>query len=188
MILVLDNYDSFTYNLVQYLLELGANVLVKRNDQIDLNEVFALSPSHLILSPGPGRPEDAGITEHLIVESLNRNIPLLGVCLGHQALGHVLGGSVIRAPKPIHGKVDSILHDHSHLFEPLANPFPATRYHSLIIDRTGLPDSLRVTAWTEDGLIMGIEHRECPAFGVQFHPESIASEGGQIILERFLEK
>ena len=185
MIFVLDNYDSFTYNLVQYLGELGADVEVRRNDQVSVSEVEAMRPERIVISPGPCTPREAGISIELIRRMAGK-APILGVCLGHQAIGQAMGGRVVRAPVPMHGKVSRIRHSGASVFAGLANPFGATRYHSLIVDRAGLPPSLTVTAETEDGIIMGIAHRERPLHGVQFHPESIASEGGHDLLRNFL--
>jgi anthranilate synthase component 2 len=183
MFLLIDNYDSFTYNLWHYLGELGAEVVVKRNDAISVDEVLALRPQGIVISPGPSDPDHAGICLELVRRA--PGIPLLGVCLGHQAIGQVFGGKVIRAPVPMHGKVSQIRHDGSGVFAGLPNPFAATRYHSLIVERAGLPLCLAVTA-EADGLIMGLAHRERPVHGVQFHPESIASEAGHDLLRNFL--
>jgi anthranilate synthase component II len=192
LIIVIDNYDSFTYNLVQYLGELGrtypvANDLrVYRNDQISLDEIRALAPAAIVISPGPGRPEDAGISLSVIRE-LGPTLPILGVCLGHQSIGQVYGGDIVSAPTLMHGKTSPILHLGVGVFEQLANPFTATRYHSLIIKRATCPEVLEITAWTEDGIIMGVRHREYPHLqGVQFHPESILTESGKQLLENFL--
>jgi anthranilate synthase/aminodeoxychorismate synthase-like glutamine amidotransferase len=187
MILMLDNYDSFTYNLVQELQEIsGAEISVVRNDVSTPEELLAMGPQAIVISPGPGRPEDAGITQALIAAAAD--VPLLGICLGEQALAQVHGGRVVRAPEPVHGKTSPIRHDQSTLFAGLDDPFEATRYHSLIVDRSSLPETLRVTAWTEDGLVMAIEDTERPHFGVQFHPESYLSKCGMDILARFLKK
>ena len=185
MLLMIDNYDSFTYNLVQYLGELGAELLVRRNDQITADEVERLDPAAIVVSPGPGTPRDAGVSAAVIRRMAGRR-PILGVCLGHQAIGEVFGGTVGRAPEPIHGKTSAIHHDGSGVFAGLASPFEATRYHSLLVERAGLPDCLAVTAWTEDGLIMGLRHRELPVEGVQFHPESILTAAGKRLLANFL--
>lgn len=185
MILVIDNYDSFTFNLVQYLGELGAEIRVCRNDQITVDEVRAMHPERIIISPGPGTPKGAGISLELIRE-LGQEIPILGVCLGHQAIGEAFGGKVGRAPEIVHGKVSPIRHDGQGLFASLPAPMKATRYHSLIVDRESLPEDLVVTAETEDGLIMGLRHRRYPVVGVQFHPESILTEGGKRLLQNFL--
>jgi len=184
MFLLIDNYDSFTYNLWHYLGELGAEVVVKRNDALSAEAALALQPQGIVISPGPSDPDHAGICLELVQRA--GPVPILGVCLGHQAIGQALGGRVVRAPLPMHGKVSRIHHGGSGVFAGLANPFAATRYHSLIVGRAGLPNSLIVTAETEDGIIMGLAHRERPVHGVQFHPESIASEGGHDLLRNFL--
>ena len=184
MFLLIDNYDSFTYNLWHYLSELGAETLVYRNDALSVAEALALAPQGIIISPGPGVPAQSGITVPLVTAA--GGIPLLGVCLGHQAIGEAFGGRVIRAPAPMHGKVSAIEHDGSGVFAGLPNPFTATRYHSLIVERQSLPDCLEINAWTADGLIMGLRHRRLPMHGVQFHPESIASEAGKPLLKNFL--
>ncbi len=186
MLLMLDNYDSFTYNLVQYLQELGEEVEVHRNDKISVDEIAALAPRRIVISPGPCSPAEAGISVALI-QRLSGAIPMLGVCLGHQSIGHAFGGKVVRAPQLMHGKTSLIHHDGSGVFQGLSNPFTATRYHSLIVERDGLPDCLRVTAWVEDGTIMGLEHRELPLWGVQFHPESILTVEGKRLLQNFLD-
>ncbi len=185
MILLIDNYDSFTFNLVHFLGELGAVCEVRRNDHLSVAEAMALQPEAIVLSPGPCTPNEAGICLDLI-EAAAGTIPLLGVCLGHQAIGQAFGGDVIRAPVPMHGKVDRVHHGGSDVFAGLPSPFKATRYHSLIVRRDTLPEALVATAWTEDGLIMGLRHRTLPVFGVQFHPESIASEHGHDLLRNFL--
>lgn len=185
MILLLDNYDSFTYNLYQYLCELGAEVVVKRNDELSVAEVAALTPEKIVISPGPCSPNEAGISVSLIQE-LGGQFPILGVCLGHQAIGQAFGGAVVRAPQVMHGKVSPIHHANQGVFADLPQPFPATRYHSLIVRREDLPASLEVTAWTEDGIIMGLRHRDLPIEGVQFHPESIMTEAGKQLLANFL--
>jgi anthranilate synthase component II len=184
MFLLIDNYDSFTYNLWHYLGELGAEVVVKRNDALSVEAALALKPQGIVISPGPSDPDHAGICLELVKRA--GSVPVLGVCLGHQAIGQAMGGRIVRAPVPMHGKVSRIRHNAAGVFAGLANPFGATRYHSLIVDRTGLPRSLTVTAETEDGIVMGIAHRERPLHGVQFHPESIASEGGHDLLRNFL--
>jgi len=186
MLLMLDNYDSFTYNLVQYLQELGEEVVVHRNDKIDVAQIRRLAPRRLVISPGPCTPVEAGISVETIRE-LAGEIPMLGVCLGHQSIGYAFGGRVIRAPQLMHGKTSSIHHDGSGVFKGLSNPFTATRYHSLIVERESLPASLRISARTEDGTIMGLEHRELPLWGVQFHPESILTVEGKRLLQNFLE-
>src|SRR5579863_4712598 len=175
MYLLIDNYDSFTYNLWHYLGELGAEVVVKRNDALSVDAALALKPQGIVISPGPSDPDRAGICLELVRRA--GGVPILGVCLGHQAIGQAFGGKIVRAPQPMHGKVSAIRHDGSGVFAGLPNPFAATRYHSLIVDRAGLPAAMRVTAETDDGIIMGLAHRERPIHGVQFHPESIASEG-----------
>jgi para-aminobenzoate synthetase component II len=187
MILVIDNYDSFTYNLVQYLGELGEKIEVRRNDEIDLDGIEALAPDHILISPGPCTPNEAGISLSLI-ERFKGRIPILGVCLGHQSIGQAFGGDVIRAERLMHGKTSLIHHDGKSLFEGLPNPFTATRYHSLIVKRETLPDCLEITAWTEDGEIMGLRHKEYAVEGVQFHPESIITEHGHRMLGNFLGK
>ncbi len=184
MFLLIDNYDSFTYNLWHYLGELGAEVVVKRNDALSVAEALALAPQGIVLSPGPSDPDRAGICLDLVRRA--GAVPILGVCLGHQALGQALGGKVVRAPLPMHGKLSAIHHDGSGVFAGLANPFNATRYHSLVVERASLPPALKITAWTEDGLVMGLAHRERPLYGVQFHPESIASQSGHALLKNFL--
>ena len=185
MILLIDNYDSFTSNLVHFLGELGAVCDVRRNDQLTVAQALALRPEAIVLSPGPCTPNEAGICLDLIKAAAGV-VPLLGVCLGHQAIGQAFGGEVIRAPSPMHGKTDAMLHDNSGVFAGLPDPFIATRYHSLIVRRETLPDQLAVTAWNGDGLIMGLRHTALPVFGVQFHPESIASQHGHDLLRNFL--
>jgi len=186
MVLVIDNYDSFTYNLVQYLGELGADVQVMRNDVVSVADVAAAGAERIVISPGPGRPEDAGVTMALIKE-LGRTIPVLGVCLGHQAIGAVFGGSVVRAGVPMHGKTSTIEHDGRGVFSGISGPFPASRYHSLVVAEADLPGDLEVSARTrEDGIIMGLRHRSWPVHGVQFHPESILTGEGRKILENFI--
>jgi anthranilate synthase component 2 len=185
MIALIDNYDSFTYNLAQYLGELGAEVRVFRNDQISVDEVAALAPSHVVLSPGPGTPNDAGITLGLIAR-LAGNVPLLGVCLGHQAIGQAFGGKVVRAGRVMHGKTSRIRHDGRGVFESIENDFVATRYHSLVVERESLPACLAVTAQSEDGEIMGLRHRGLAVEGVQFHPEALLTEHGHALLQNFL--
>ena len=185
MILVIDNYDSFTYNLVQYLGELGADIKVMRNDAVTLEEVAAAKPSRIVISPGPGRPEQAGVTMQVIRE-LGRTTPILGVCLGHQAIGAVFGGRVVRAEVPMHGKTSTIEHDG--VFSGINGPFVASRYHSLVVEGTTMPEALEVSARTrEDGVVMGLRHRAWPVHGVQFHPESILTGEGRRILRNFLE-
>jgi anthranilate synthase/aminodeoxychorismate synthase-like glutamine amidotransferase len=184
MIAVIDNYDSFTYNLVQHLGELGAEVRVFRNDTVSVQELAALAPSHVVISPGPGTPDDAGISQHVIREMGSRQ-PILGVCLGHQCIGQVFGGRVVRAPRLMHGKTSLVHHDGEYLFAGLPVPFEATRYHSLIVEEP-LPELLERTAVTEEGELMGLRHRELPIFGVQFHPESILTPDGKRLLRNFL--
>lgn len=184
MIAVIDNYDSFTYNLVQDLGELGADIRVYRNDQITLEQLVALSPTHLVISPGPGDPNDGGISNEAI-RYFTGKIPVLGVCLGHQCLGAVYGGVVKRAPKLMHGKTSPIYHHGKGIFDGLPSPFEATRYHSLMVEEP-VPDCLEVTAFTSDGIVMGLKHKEHPTFGVQFHPESILTKHGKQLLKNFL--
>jgi anthranilate synthase/aminodeoxychorismate synthase-like glutamine amidotransferase len=187
MVLVLDNYDSFTFNLVQYLGELGATVTVVRNDGASVERIEELRPDQIVISPGPGRPEDAGVTM-AVIRQLGPRTPVFGVCLGHQAIGAVFGGSVVRAPVPMHGKTSTIAHNGRGVFTGLTAPFPASRYHSLIVSDAGLPAELEVTARTqEDGTIMGLRHRAWPIHGVQFHPESILTGEGRRILRNFLD-
>ena len=185
MLLMIDNYDSFTYNLVQYFGELGAEVTVYRNDAIGVADIAELAPSGIVISPGPCSPAEAGISVETVKAYAGR-IPILGVCLGHQSIAAAYGGHVIRAPEVMHGKASEILHDDSGVFAGLPNPFEATRYHSLIVERESLPAELRVTAWTEDGIIMGLAHRELAVEGVQFHPESILTSYGKDLLANFL--
>jgi len=184
-VFLLDNYDSFTYNLLHYIGELGKEVIVKRNDAIDVAGVFALQPEAIVISPGPGTPDDSGICLDLVRQAAGK-IPLFGVCLGHQTIGQVFGGKVILAPKPMHGKIGVINHNASGIFKDIPTPFKAVRYHSLIVERESLPDCLEITAETEDGIIMGLSHKQLNVHGVQFHPESIASEHGHKILGNFL--
>ena len=186
MLLLIDNYDSFTYNLVHYLGELGAEVEIYRNDALSADDALALNPRGIVLSPGPCDPDRAGICLELI-EKNTGGIPLLGVCLGHQAIGQAFGGKVVRAPSLMHGKTSDIQHSGDGLFEGVPTPFSATRYHSLVVERQSLPDCLEVTAQTNDGVIMGLAHRKHPVHGVQFHPESIASEQGHELLKNFLQ-
>ncbi len=185
MIAVIDNYDSFTYNLVQYLGELGAEVVVFRNDGVSLEELETLSPTHIVISPGPGTPDDAGISRQ-VIEGMGSRLPILGVCLGHQCIGQVFGGRVVRAPRLMHGKTSTIHHDGAGVFAGLPLPFEATRYHSLIVDEP-LPECLMRTAFTAEGELMGLRHRELPIFGVQFHPESILTPEGKHVLANFLD-
>ena len=185
MILMIDNYDSFTYNLVQYLGEMGQELKVVRNDEITVSEIKKLHPSRIVISPGPGSPKDAGVSKE-VIKQLGSKIPVLGVCLGHQCIGEVFGGEVVRAKRPMHGKTSRIYHDRSAMFRGLPSPFEATRYHSLIVKRETLPRALRVTAWTSDREIMGLAHRNLPVYGVQFHPESILTSVGKDLLRNFL--
>jgi anthranilate synthase component 2 len=185
MLLLIDNYDSFTYNLFQYLSELGEEVLVVRNDKITLDEIERMKPERIVISPGPSTPLNAGISND-VIRRFGDKLPVLGVCLGHQCLGYSYGGSVGPARAIMHGKSSPIYHNNSGVFHGLPNPFPAIRYHSLMVAREGLPDCLEVTAWTEDGTIMGLRHRRHPAEGVQFHPESFMTHNGKDILRNFL--
>lgn len=185
MILVIDNYDSFTYNLVQYLGELGAQVKVARNDEIGISDIERLHPERIVISPGPKTPRDAGISLD-VIHAFAGQMPLLGVCLGHQAIGEAFGGKVIRAPRVMHGKTSLITHDGLTIFSNLPNPFPATRYHSLIVERETLPGCLEITATSPDGVIMGLRHKESKVEGVQFHPESILTDAGKQLLANFL--
>jgi anthranilate synthase component 2 len=186
MLLLIDNYDSFTWNLVHYFGELGENVVVKRNDELDAQAALALAPDAIVLSPGPCDPDRAGICLALI-EAAQGRVPILGVCLGHQAIGQAYGGRIVRAPAPMHGKLSRIRHTARGVFRGIDDGFEATRYHSLVIDPATLPWCLEVTATTDDGVIMGVQHRELPVHGVQFHPESIASQHGHALLRNFLE-
>lgn len=185
MLLVIDNYDSFTYNLVQYLGEMGAEMKVFRNDEITAREAEMMEPERLLISPGPGTPSDAGVSIELI-ENFAGKIPVLGVCLGHQAIGQLFGGRVVRAPEPVHGKPVEVEHDGETIFEGVSNPFPAGRYHSLVVDRESLPECLEISASSPDGLIMGLRHRSLNIEGVQFHPESILTPEGKKLLQNFL--
>jgi anthranilate synthase component II len=184
-VLVIDNYDSFVYNLVQYLGELGAEPLVHRSDELTLDQIVDLVPDAVLISPGPGRPEDAGLS-NAVVEHFAGRRPVLGVCLGHQCIGQVYGGEVVRAPEIMHGKTSLVHHDGTGVFAGLPSPFEATRYHSLIVDRASVPAELAITAWTDDDVVMGLRHRELPVEGVQFHPESILTAGGHDLLRNFL--
>lgn len=186
MLLLIDNYDSFTYNLVHYLGELGADVVVRRNDALDVQQAMAMRPEAILLSPGPCDPAQAGICLALVHAAAETKLPLMGVCLGHQAIGEAFGGNVVRCHEIVHGKMGQMHHGGKGLFEGLPSPFEATRYHSLIVDRPTLPDCLEVTAELEDGTIMGLQHRTLPIHGVQFHPESIRSEHGHKLLNTFL--
>ena len=186
MLLLIDNYDSFTYNLVHYLGELGARMEVRRNDALSVAEAMAMQPAGILLSPGPCDPDQAGICLDLTRAAAEARVPLMGVCLGHQTIGQAFGGKVVRCDEIVHGKLGRIHHAGSGLFEGIPSPFAATRYHSLVVERASLPDALEVTAWLENGTIMGLRHRELPIHGVQFHPESIASEHGHAMLQNFL--
>jgi anthranilate synthase component II len=185
MLLLVDNYDSFTWNLYQYLAELGAEVTVVRNDALGVDEALAMRPERIVISPGPGHPDQAGISLELIRRAAGR-VPLLGVCLGHQALGQAFGGRVVRAPQLMHGKTSEIHHDGRGVFAGLPRPFTATRYHSLVVERQSVPECLEVSAWTDDGVVMGLRHRTAPLSGVQFHPESILTTTGKDLLRNFL--
>lgn len=194
MLIVIDNYDSFTYNLVQYLGELAvdfpvaSDIRVFRNDKISIDEIRTLKPDGIVISPGPGRPEDAGISLDLI-EELGANLPILGVCLGHQSIGQIFGGKIVSAPELMHGKTSQVSHNGVGVFRGIENPMTATRYHSLIIDRDSCPDVLEITAWVDDGTIMGVRHRNYPHIeGVQFHPESVLTTSGKQLLRNFLEQ
>ncbi|MBN1290110.1 MAG: aminodeoxychorismate/anthranilate synthase component II [Actinobacteria bacterium] len=184
-VMILDNYDSFTYNLAQYLEEIGAAVVVHRNDEISADGILSAGPSHLVISPGPGKPVDAGVSREAVC-SLMGKIPILGVCLGHQVISETMGARVLRGPAPVHGKTSMIEHDGRTIFEGIENPFEATRYHSLIVDRDGFPGCMEITSTADGGIIMGARHREFPMEGVQFHPESILTGPGRAILENFL--
>jgi len=186
MILMLDNYDSFTYNLVQYFSELGETVKVYRNDQITINEIEELKPKHIVISPGPCRPDQAGISIE-VVNKFKGKIPILGVCLGHQAIGQAFGGKIVHAKTIMHGKTSLINHNNQGVFKGLKNPFTATRYHSLVVEKISCPDCFDITAWTDDEEIMGIKHKTLPVEGVQFHPESILSEHGHDLLRNFIQ-
>jgi len=185
VILIVDNYDSFTYNLVQYFGELGCEVMVKRNDAVSLDQISSLRPTHVCISPGPGRPAQAGLSND-IVREFSARVPLLGVCLGHQCIGEVFGGKIVAAPRLLHGKTSQIRHNGSGVFANLPNPFTATRYHSLIVSPDSVPDCLEVTAQTSEGEIMGLRHRDFPVHGVQFHPESILTAEGKKLLANFV--
>jgi anthranilate synthase/aminodeoxychorismate synthase-like glutamine amidotransferase len=186
MILMIDNYDSFTYNLVQYLGQLGEEVTVRRNDEITLADIEAMHPEAIFLSPGPGSPDQAGITLE-VIRAFHKRVPLMGVCLGHQAIGQAFGGRVVRAVRIMHGKTSPILNDGRTIFRGLPNPFPAGRYHSLLVEREGLPGCLEVSAETAEGEVMGLRHRAYPVEGIQFHPESILTPGGKRIIRNFLQ-
>ena len=185
MILMIDNYDSFTYNLVQYLSELGEKLCVYRNDKVSLGEIEYLKPSHIVISPGPGRPVDAGISG-AVIEEFGKRIPILGVCLGHQCIAEVFGGKVVSARKLMHGKTSMIYHRGRGIFQGIPSPFEATRYHSLIVDRKSLSNTLKVIAHTKENEIMGLKHKKFPVWGVQFHPESILTENGKELLKNFI--
>jgi len=185
MILMIDNYDSFTYNLVQYLEELGQKICVYRNDAITIRDIEKLNPSSIVISPGPGRPENAGISCEVIKEFCGK-IPILGVCLGHQAIGYCFGGKIVQAKKLMHGKVSKIYHNKKDIFKNIPNPFLATRYHSLVVEKKSLPSCLEITASTNDHEIMGLKHKDYPLWGVQFHPESILTKSGKAILDNFI--
>jgi len=185
MLLVIDNYDSFTYNLVQYLGELGAEMKVYRNDEITADGIDELGPERILISPGPGTPDDAGISLS-VVERFGERVPILGVCLGHQAIGQFFGGKVVRGPEPVHGKPVAIRHDGKTIFEDIPQDFSAGRYHSLVVEKDSLPDSLEISAESPDGLVMAMRHKELPVEGVQFHPESILTEHGKTLLANFL--
>ena len=187
MLLLIDNYDSFTYNLVHYVGELGTDVIVRRNDEISVQDAVGMSADMIMLSPGPYDPNNAGICLPLILAAAEAKKPLIGVCLGHQAIGQAFGGNVVRCHEIVHGKKSSIHHNKSSVFNGLATPFDATRYHSLVVEKETLPGCLETTAWLEDGTIMGLRHKELPIHGVQFHPESIASEHGHALLQNFLD-
>ncbi len=188
MLLLIDNYDSFTYNLAHYLGELDADVVVRRNDALNVQEAMAMKPDGILLSPGPGDPDQAGICLALTEAAVETKTPLMGVCLGHQTIGQVFGGKVVRCHEIVHGKMGAIHHTGKGVFSGLPSPFDATRYHSLVVDRESLPECLEITAEVEDGTIMGLQHRELPLHGVQFHPESIASEHGHALLKNFLQE
>ena len=187
MILMIDNFDSFTYNLVQYMGELGADLRVFRNNKITVNEIKKLKPEKIVVSPGPCTPNEAGISVD-VIKAFSGKVPVLGVCLGHQSVGQAFGGKIVRAPKLVHGKTSQIHHDGRTIFDGLSNPFTATRYHSLIVERSTLPDCFEVSAWTDDEIIMGVRHREHPTEGVQFHPESILTDEGKKLLKNFLDR
>ena len=186
MLLMIDNYDSFTYNLVQYLRELGEDVVVYRNDKITLAEIEALNPQRLVISPGPCTPNEAGISVE-VIKYFAGKLPILGVCLGHQSVGQAFGGRIVRAERLMHGKTSPVFHDNRELFDGLPNPFDATRYHSLLVERSSFPDCLEITAWTAEEEIMGLRHRDLPIWGMQFHPESILTVTGMDMLRNFIE-
>lgn len=183
---LIDNYDSFTYNITQYLREMGAHVIVARNDEVTVSDLESLMPSHVVISPGPGGPEDAGVSCE-VVRAMAGRVPILGVCLGHQVIGHVMGAKVVRAPRPVHGSTSTIVHDGRTIFEGIDGPFEATRYHSLVVDAGSIPEGLEVSCRTRDGLVMGLRSRTARVEGVQFHPESILTLEGRALLRNFLE-
>jgi para-aminobenzoate synthetase component 2 len=185
MVFILDNYDSFTFNLVQYIGETGQKIVVRRNDAVSVEEVHSMNPTAVVISPGPCTPAEAGISVSLVSE-MKSVCPILGVCLGHQSIAAAFGGKVVRASKPVHGKVSDIHHDGRTIFKDVGNAFTATRYHSLVVEKESLPDCLEVSAWTEDGIVMGVRHKEHPIEGIQFHPESILTQEGKRILRNFL--
>ena len=185
MIVMIDNYDSFTYNLVQYLGELGQKLIVFRNDCVTISDIERIRPSHIVISPGPGRPDKAGISEKVIA-SFYKKVPILGVCLGHQAIAEVFGAKIVKARRVMHGKTSLIYHNGKTIYKKIPSPFTATRYHSLIVENSSVPDCLEINAWTKENEIMGIKHKKYPVFGVQFHPESILTEVGKKILKNFL--
>lgn len=187
MILIIDNYDSFTYNLVQYLGEMNVELNIVRNDKITLEEIRKMHPEAIVISPGPCTPKEAGVSVPLIKE-FYKDIPILGVCLGHQSIGEAFGGDVVKAPSVVHGKTSEVQHEGKGIFKSIPNRFLATRYHSLVIEPTTMPSELEVTAKTQDGVVMGVQHRQYPIFGVQFHPESIATQHGKVLLRNFVEK
>lgn len=186
MLILIDNYDSFTYNIVQYFGKIGQSCLVIRNDELTCTDIMSKNPDGIVISPGPSDPDHAGVCLEVIAAATENNTPLLGVCLGHQAIGQAFGGHVIRAPEPMHGKISHLTHSNEGLFKGIPSPFSVTRYHSLIVDKATLPSSLKITATTSDGLIMGLQHVSKPLHGVQFHPESIATEHGMAIFENFI--
>ena len=186
MILVIDNYDSFTYNLYQMIEEIGATCEVRRNDELTCDEIERLDPRHIVISPGPGRPEESGISLE-VIDRFGGRVPILGVCLGHQGIATVFGGNVVRAPEPQHGKCSRVFHDQKGIFSGVESPFLAARYHSLIVERASMPSCLEVSSETDTGLVMGLRHRSLPIEGVQFHPESMATEGGRRLLQNFLQ-
>ena len=185
MILMIDNYDSFTYNLVQYMGELGADLLIFRNDKVTVDEIIKLKPEKIVISPGPCTPNEAGVSVE-VIQAFSGSVPVLGVCLGHQSVGQAFGGNIVHAPMLRHGKTSEIHHDSKTIFKGLSNPFTATRYHSLIVEKESLPDCLEISAWTEDEIIMGLRHKKYKTEGVQFHPESILTDEGKKLLKNFL--